>query len=269
QKQSALEDLEALLPAPAKKPTPEKTPAAKDAPPPAEAPEVTAAEAEAAATSEPDSAETSAEAGPAVEEPPAAESTPAEPPAEEAPAAADPAPAEEEEAAPPAGPPENLAEAVQAALGSWSSAGEIPSSKRGTLERRFSKTVDALMEAYPDALEGTELDPKALQEKRSGFVDRAETLLAEVKAELEASKSEPEPSLQDLAQQLKEAFAANTIRKGAQVSEPKDRLQETRRKLRGLKERWQELPGQADAKLAKRFEKVFKDFGALEQEREG
>ena len=262
QKEAALGALEALLPV-ATAPAAAAEDGAGGAGP-AEAKGEPAAQEPAAETPEGEKAETRADAD--AEEGEAAET----PEGEKAETRAD---AEETPAAddPPAEPtvPENLGEVVRSALGQWNSAGEIPSSRRGALEKRFAEVSSALIDAYPENLEGTPLDPNSLAEKRQGMVARAKSLLDELRSDVEASKAAPQPTLADLAQQLKEAFAANTIRKGAPVSDSADTFRKTRRKLDGLRARWNGLPGRAEAEVAKRFDKIFKDLAKLEKEQAG
>lgn len=191
------------------------------------------------------------------DEPKAEEPKAEEPKAEEA--------AAEPETEEPSGPPEDLADRIQAARQAFRDAGQVPRKRQREIEQRFTEVCNRLIAAYPDHLEGTELDPKVLAEKRTSIVDRAQKILADVKEELKALDEAGEPSIQDLAAQLKEALAANTIRRGAESVDASRKLwNSAKASLGGLRQRWEDLPGEADPSVAKRFEKVFKDFMALE-----
>ena len=176
---------------------------------------------------------------------------------EEAAPAAEPAEAEETEEAP-AGPPENLAERIGEIRQAWRTAGGVPRGRYPELVQRFSDLSEALQAAYPEELQGTDLDPKVIADQRLKLVERMESLVQEVRPEEE--DSEP-ASIQDLAAQLKQALAANTIRRGAAFNPVNWR--EISSKAEAVKRGWRELPGEADKKLAARFDQAVTELGSL------
>ena len=268
-KEAALAELTALLPPPPKPAPPKAAEEPKAEEPKAEEPKTEEAKTEEAKTEEP-KAESTAEAAADAETPTAeadqgaaeAEQTPAEEaPAEEA--AAESAPTEEAFVV-----PDDLADRIQAAREAWKGAGAVPRGKQVGMDERFTEISNRLIATYPEQLAGTELDPAVLAETRGRLADRAETLVTETRKELEEAQKASEPSLQDLAAQLREAFAANTIRRGAQTEDTGGAWREAKPKIEGLRRRFQELPGEADPKITKRIEKAFKAFATLEPKRD-
>jgi hypothetical protein len=166
--------------------------------------------------------------------------------------------------------PEDFLARVEAARGAWRKAGEVPRSRQPALERRFAAVTEGLIAAFPAALAGTDWDPAALAERRGKLVDKAEALVQELRKKLaEQDQEEDQPSLQDLARQLKEALAANTIRKGPQTSAQVEAWAHTKGQLAIVRQRWMELAGAAPEELEKRFHKAFDDFAALEPKKAG
>lgn len=170
--------------------------------------------------------------------------------------------------APPAEPaiPGDLAESVQRIRNAWRQAGDVPNRHIPILERRWSEASDRLVEAFGDQLAGTDLDPSANHRKREQLVQRYEELVADWRRQRE--EKAPEPSLKDLAAQLKAALAANTIR-GAGGRAADDAWQQTRQKAGRIEESWSHIPGKAKPEIAERFEKARKELARLQPSLEG
>ena len=106
-----------------------------------------------------------------------------------------------------AAPPE-LAARLLAAQTAWRQAGGLPQEAMAALEARFTGVRDALLEAFPAAFEGTELDPEASRSKAERLVTRVEALLQELAP---APATPPASSAAELAARLRDALATNTI----------------------------------------------------------
>ncbi|MCB1054211.1 MAG: DUF349 domain-containing protein, partial [Acidobacteria bacterium] len=157
--------------------------------------------------------------------------------------------------------PADLAGSVQRIRDAWRQAGDVPTRHVPTLEKRWSEVSDRLVEAYGEHLAGTDLDPMANQRKREQLVQRYEELVTEWRKQRDEKPQEP--SLQDLAAQLKAALAANTIR-GAGGRAADDAWQQVRQKAGRIEESWSRIPGKPDPEVAARFEKARKELAHLQ-----
>ncbi len=105
-------------------------------------------------------------------------------------------------------PPADLVARLQAAQTAWRQAGSLPQDQLAALDERFSKARDGLLQAFPRAFEGTDLDPEASRRKAEKLVLRTEALLAE----MAPGGGVPQPqNAQELAARLRDALASNTI----------------------------------------------------------
>ncbi|MDY7096241.1 MAG: hypothetical protein SX243_24970, partial [Acidobacteriota bacterium] len=155
---------------------------------------------------------------------------------------------------------ENVAERIQELRGQWNQAGEVPERHVAGLQKNYSQVTDRLVAAYGEQLQGTDLDPEVNHRKREQIIDELEQLVAKTKEEL---KDEPdEPSLEDLASQLKQALAANTIR-GAGGGGADDAWKRREQKAQRLEDRFKKLPGKAHDELMVRLSNARLELASL------
>ncbi len=112
--------------------------------------------------------------------------------------------------------PADLAARVQAAQAAWKQAGEISREQLESLTGRFTQARNRLIELWPGAFQGTDLDPAANRSKAEKLCARVEEVLAQV-------SPEATPSGADLAERIKNALASNTIGRQAAPSRRKPR----------------------------------------------
>jgi hypothetical protein len=116
-------------------------------------------------------------------------------------------------AAPGGGPVEDLADRLRAAQAEWKAAPAVSGPQASALAARHAAAVEAIVDAWPEAFKGTDLDTAANRA-------RLEALCATVEA---MSKDEAKPASTAaspaavLAERWREALAANTM--GARVDE--------------------------------------------------
>jgi hypothetical protein len=104
-------------------------------------------------------------------------------------------------------PPEDLVARVQAAQTAWRQAGELPADLMAPLHERFDRARHRLVELFPRAFAGSELDPEASRRKAEKLVARVEGLLQELAPAGAATAT----SAEELAARLRDALAANTM----------------------------------------------------------
>lgn len=154
--------------------------------------------------------------------------------------------------------PEGIATGVNEAVAAWARAGPIPAEKATELNERFRSACEAIDAACPAALDGSELDSESRWKQRQKLCHRLEQLV-ESHAENLA-----EPSPVDLAEQLKQAMAANAI--GGSAALPEEQAtQATIEEAERLKARWERLGpvvGERSRALSTRFQKAYADFRA-------
>lgn len=158
--------------------------------------------------------------------------------------------------APAAEPPDDLVARVQAAQTAWRQAGGLPQQELAALEARFLRARDRLLELYPRAFEGSELDPEASRRRAEKLLARVEGLLDGLTTKA-ASTAE---SASELAARLRDALASNTIG-GREALE--QRWGSAAIELESVQAAWKRLgplTGAAGAALAFRFESACRRF---------
>ena len=156
----------------------------------------------------------------------------------------------------PAEPPADLVSRVQAAQTAWRQAGGLPQDELAALDERFLKARDRLLEVFPRAFEGSELDPEASRKRGEKLVARVEALLAE----LQPAKASEAQSAMDLAARLRDALASNTIGGREAVEQ---RWQAAANELEAAQTAWKRLgpiPGADGRALVTRFESACRRF---------
>ncbi len=158
------------------------------------------------------------------------------------------------DAADPTAPPE-LPARLLAAQTAWRQAGSLPQDAMAVLDERFTRVRDALLEVFPAAFQGSDLDPEASRSKAERLVARVEGLLQELLPATPQASSAAE-----LAARLRDALASNTIG-GRDAVEAK--WQSAATELESAQGAWKRLgplPGDAGRALAQRFDEACRRF---------
>jgi hypothetical protein len=156
--------------------------------------------------------------------------------------------------------PPDLVSRLQAAQTAWRQAGSLPQDQMAALDERFSRARDRLVEVFPRAFEGTDLDPEASRRKAEKLVLRVEGLLAELAPDGSASRPQ---TAEELAARLRDALASNTIGGRAAVEA---KWHSASAEVESAQAAWKRLgpvPGSEGHDLALRFEQACKRFFEL------
>ena len=184
---------------------------------------------------------------PAADAPQAADATPSPeaappPPAPEpSPPATGPAPADEMSSA-------DLGAAVQTLQQRWREAPDVPPPLGRRLSTRYAQAISTLVERYPDAFAGTDLDPARIRKRLEKLCERVEGLLPEETAP-DATLSPAEL----LASTWRDRLASNLM--GARADDAQ-RKREAGEEVRRIKQDYRRLPtlgGDEAQRLATRF----------------
>ncbi len=154
-------------------------------------------------------------------------------------------------------PPDDLVGRVQAAQTAWRQAGELPRDMMAPLDERFARVRDRLVELFPGAFAGTELDPEASRRKAEKLVARVEALLEDLAPASGAAAIE---TAEELATRLRDALAANTI--GGKEAE-ESRWHSATSEVEAAQASWRHLgpmPGAEGEALAERFHRACQRF---------
>jgi hypothetical protein len=153
--------------------------------------------------------------------------------------------------------PADLVSRVQAAQTAWRQAGELLRELMGPLDERFARVRDRLVELFPHAFSGTDLDPEASRRKAEKLAARVEGLLQELAP---GSGAPLAATAEELAARLRDALAANTIGGRAAVEA---KWQAASTEVEAAQTAWKRLgpmPGPEGHALAARFEKACRRF---------
>jgi hypothetical protein len=157
-------------------------------------------------------------------------------------------------------PPEDLVARVQAAQTGWRQAGELPRDAMAPLDQRFTGVCGRLVELFPGAFAGTELDPEASRSKAERLIARVEGLLEDLAPETGAATI---GTAEELAARLRDALAANTIG-GKEAAEA--RWHSATSEVEATQAAWRRLgpmPGAGGSALTERFERACRRFREL------
>jgi hypothetical protein len=117
-------------------------------------------------------------------------------------------------------------------------------------DERLLALRHALVAAYPDAFRGSDLDPDANRKRREKLVERAEALCEQ----LEPSRPAGDGSVGSVADQLRQALAANALG-GKRAAEERQRaLHEELGQIKSAWSRLGPLPGSEGGALQQRFD---------------
>jgi hypothetical protein len=161
------------------------------------------------------------------------------------------------EGAEPGEPPGDLVPRLHAAQTAWRQAGSLPHDQMAALDERFARARDRLVEVFPRAFEGTDLDPEASRRKAEKLTLRVEGLLEELAPGGSASRPQ---TAEELAARLRDALAANTIGGRAAVEA---KWHSASVEVEAAQAAWKRLgpvPGPEGQELARRFEQACRRF---------
>jgi hypothetical protein len=160
--------------------------------------------------------------------------------------------------------PDDLYARVQAARARYLQGPELPRHALAPLAERLNRAMLGLVDRWPDAFRGTELDPEATRRKMEKLVGKIEALLPPDSKEPAASLSPAEM----LARQWREALAANTMGAAAARQAEDARHRAVEQEVRSAQSAWQRL-GPIDPEIRKplqeRFDRACRRF--FEQKR--
>jgi hypothetical protein len=151
-------------------------------------------------------------------------------------------------AGPEGAPPPDLVGRLGAAQTAWRQAGGLPQDEMAALDERFARARDRVLEAFPAAFAGTDLDPETSRRRAEKLVLRVEELASP------AGGAAPPRSGVELAARLREALASNTIGGRAATEE---RWHAAAAEVEAAQAAWKRLgpvPGAAGHELAARFD---------------
>ncbi|MCU0242541.1 MAG: DUF349 domain-containing protein, partial [Vicinamibacteria bacterium] len=141
--------------------------------------------------------------------------------------------------------PDGLAQKVAELQAAWRQCGPLPKEGGVELNQRMTDAVRRLIEIFPQSFAGTDLDPEATRRKMERLCARVEALIAEL---LPAGAESG-----DLAQQLKNALAANTM---GGKAEREVRFKAAVQEVENAQAAWKRL-GPVPAALARTLEERF------------
>ena len=144
--------------------------------------------------------------------------------------------------------PEDLASRIQDLQQRWREAPEVPQPFSRQLTARFGQVISRLVEAYPDAFRGTDLDPARKLKRLEKLCERVEALRP-----TEALGQEGASPAEILATKWRDALASNLM--GARVDEAAERrsaLEEVKRAKADCR-RLGSIPGDKGGQLLTRF----------------
>jgi Domain of Unknown Function (DUF349) len=157
-------------------------------------------------------------------------------------------------------PREDLVARVQAAQTAWRQAGELPTDLMASLHERFDRARHRLVELFPRAFAGSELDPEASRRRAEKLIARVEGLVQELAPGATGAAA---TSAEELAARLRDALAANTMG-GHAAAEA--RWHSATAEVEAAQNAWRRLgpiPGPGGQALLERFDGACRRFFEL------
>ena len=162
------------------------------------------------------------------------------------------------EAGNPGSPPDGLSVVVQNSRGRWQTAPELPRHVQQELAVRYHGALARLVEVWPAAFGGTDIDPDVTRRRMEKLLAAVEGLLPSREPVVEMSPTER------LAQQLRERLATNTIKGGrSAVEEEEARWRSAEQEVRSAQAQWMRLgpvPAAVAGPLNERFQRACRRF---------
>lgn len=143
-------------------------------------------------------------------------------------------------------PPDGLAATVGDLRQRWRQAPEVPQAAGRGFAERFGRGVGRVVEAWPDAFRGSDLDPQRQIRRLEELCARAETLLG---GAAPASQSPAEV----LAARWRDALASNLMGTREDEAARRRSMLKEARKLQAARRKLGPLPGADGKRLAQRF----------------
>ena len=149
----------------------------------------------------------------------------------------------------------------------WRQAQPIPHSQERSITARFETAITRVVERYPAAFSGTDLDPERHLAELERLCEQVEALLED---QTPPQVNDESPA-EILARQLREALASNTM--GGRV-DPEVKRQadaDTVKRLQAERRAFGPVPGEAGHQLSERFrtacDRFFQQYPAQATER--
>jgi hypothetical protein len=149
-----------------------------------------------------------------------------------------------------AGPPADLLERVQQLRATWSRSVPVPTAEMKALHDRWQTAFARIVERWPDAFRGTDLDPTAIRQKLDKLVAKVESYLEDIR---EAAPGLSQAEI--LAARLRSALATNAM--GGRVNQ-ESKWRAAADAVKDAQSAWQRLSALAGTD-AKTLEPRFRD----------
>lgn len=155
--------------------------------------------------------------------------------------------------------PDHLLATVQDARARWQQAPELARHIQQELAARYFQALGQLVATWPDAFQGTDLDPETTRKRMEKLVEKVEELLPSPgRAQAALSPTER------LAQQWRERLAANTMGGAARATEnDESRWRSAEQEVRNAQAQWMRLgpvPAAIAGPLNERFQRACRRF---------
>ena len=143
---------------------------------------------------------------------------------------------------------------VQKACRQWQQVPDLPRTIQQSLTARYQQALVSLMSKFPNAFDGTELDPALIINRMKKLIARLEKLISD--------QEEPEENLSPtelLAKQWRERLAANTISTGYKQKINVSKWRAIEKEVKNVQQKWDRLdpvPTALGAPFTGRFQHV-------------
>jgi Domain of Unknown Function (DUF349) len=158
--------------------------------------------------------------------------------------------------------PDQVVSAIFEARGMWKELGPVPRSASDAIWSRFTSACERVVEVHPKYFKGTELDPEANLRRKEELCQQVEALIEANTPVAPPPPLEPEApadsagTVEAMAEQLREALAANALGAGAEDTKVAPDWAGASREVKSLQESWKKLgpvPGEVGEEVWKRF----------------
>ena len=143
---------------------------------------------------------------------------------------------------------------VQEYYGQWQQAPDLPRTVQQSLTTRYQQALVSLMSKFPNAFDGTDLDPALTVNRMKKLITRLEKLISDQ----EESEEKLSPT-ELLAKQWRERLAANTISTGHKQKNNVSKWRAIEKEVKNARQQWDRLdpvPAELSAPLTDRFQYV-------------
>jgi len=156
--------------------------------------------------------------------------------------------------------PPDLAATVRGLRSRWHqelAARGVDRDRAAALDRRYADACRRVIQSWPAAFAGTDLDPEANRKRMESIVKRMEDLAASLKGPADQADLSP---TEKLANMLKEALAANTIGGKADAESRRRAAQEDVRQAQASWSRVGPVPDEIRRELSDRFQRAVRQI---------